>query len=232
MLILLRHNHCQKPVYYRPWGDLIYCNNSFPYGLRWTAKIALLCLLFSVRFGLVKPGLTNSQATHFTATLDNKCNASSTLVRSLSGNSTDTSNPTSWPAGPFVPSWSWRNISQDFSLLMKQTLHGSGGWSKHVSFVVNSAVLKQLLLWALCLYHSTSTPFCTTEHIIWATNSVVHLHSSWDIHKYLFFKNAFGASSFTSRLHLGILCWEQYRSWKLCCYVPLFREITAADEST
>jgi len=128
LLILLRQNHCQKPLYYRPWDGLMYRNNSlmyrsnslmyrsnsFPDDLRRMQIIALLYLLFGVRFGLVKPGLKIRYAIHFTATLGNKCNASSTLVRSLSGNSTVYSNPSNWLAGPCVARWSWRNISHDF----------------------------------------------------------------------------------------------------------------------
>ena len=67
----------------------MYRNNSFPDDLRRMQEIAFLYLLFGVRFGLVKPGLKSRFAIHCTATLGNMCNASSTLVRSLSGNSTD-----------------------------------------------------------------------------------------------------------------------------------------------
>jgi len=72
--------------------------------------IAFLYLLFGVRFGLVKPELKSGYPIDFTVTLGNKCNAPSTLVRSLSGNSTVYSNPTSWPAVPCVTSWCWRII--------------------------------------------------------------------------------------------------------------------------
>jgi hypothetical protein len=89
-------------------------------------EIVFLYLSFGVKFGLVKPGLKSRYAIHFTETLGNKCNASSTSVRPLSGNSTVYRDPTRWPTGPCLASWSWPTIRNAFSLLMEWTLHGSG----------------------------------------------------------------------------------------------------------